>query len=344
MGPAMKLACPLAAAAVLLASPLALAQTSLPGLPPPQAPAAPEEGPPPAEAVAPEPAAGCRLVDRHGVDAGDAETATRLLCSEIVQAGAPTGARYRVAFGTLGSLIIVSVDREGDAPGSVADSRTMTLHGIEEIRIAAPRIADALVHGGPIAETQTVDNLVDEESRIPKSRPGKLQFGLGLAGALAPFSSGIGVAPAVVLDLHYGMSQIEIGGSLRFGGGSGSSSENPSPTGSLVSGSIGGRYYTSPKEISPYLGGGVAMSYFSLSLPNGFEGNNSGLGVYVDAGIEVLRTHRSHLALGARLDLPFFALNDQAGESSTVGPVASTQSTASSFYFAPLSVEARLTF
>jgi hypothetical protein len=305
----------------------------------------PDGAPASASATAPPqpPDPACRLVANQGVAASDAETATRLVCSEIIQAGAPSGVRYRVAFGTLGSLIIVSVDREGEGPGTVADSRSMTLHGIEEIRIAAPRLAESIVHGGPIAETQTVDNVVDEEARVPQSRPGKLEFGLGLAGAFTPFASGLGVAPAVILDLHYGMSQLEIGGSFRFGAPSGGSADNSQPTGNLVSASIGGRYFTTNKEISPYVGGGLAYSYYSLSLPSGFDGNNSGLGAYVDAGVEILRTHRGHLALGVRVDLPFFALNDQAG-SSGPGLTASSPNPPSSLYYAPVSVEARLTF
>jgi outer membrane protein W len=288
---------------------------------------------------------GCRLTSSRGVNTGDAETATHMLCSEIVQAGAPAASRYRVAFGSLGSLIIVSVDREGEAPGSVADSRTMTLHGIEEIRIAAPRLAQSLVNGTPLASTQTVDNVVTDEGRVPVTKPGKMQVGLGLAGAFTPYD-GMGLAPAFVGDLHYGMSQIEISGSLRFSSpGSWSAdgaSDRSSPTGGIVSLSIGGRYFTSDKEVSPYFGGGVAYSYFRLALPNGFDGSGSGLGVYLDAGVEILRTHKSRLAIGVRFDLPFFAVNDTNGTPRASLPTGAP--VPGNVYFAPISVEARLTF
>jgi hypothetical protein len=335
----MRLALPslfLLAGASLFVSLSASAQDAEPAPAPPTLPA-PAPAPLPEDTSSP-----CRLTSSRGVDPGDADTATRLLCSEIIQAGAPPGSRYRVAFGSLGSLLIVSVDREGEAPGSVADSRTMTLHGIEEIRIAAPRLAESLVKGTPIASTQTVDNVVTEEGRTPVTRPGKMDVGFGIAGALTPYD-GIGLAPALVGDLHYGMSQLEISGSLRLSAPSSWSSAGPSdnhsPTGGFAALSIGGRYYTSDKEISPYFGGGLAYSYFRLALPNGFDGNASGLGVYLDAGVEILRTHRSHLALGARFDLPFFALNDGSPQPSATG--AHPPGT---MYFAPLSVEARLTF
>ncbi len=335
----MKVASSFVALAAVLASPSALAQATPAG---PATPAALPDGPAPATA-APDDASGCRLAENEGVAPGDAQTATRLLCSEILQAGAPSGARYRVSFGTLGTLLIVTVDREGDGPRSVADSRSMTLHGIEEIRIAAPRIAESIVHGSPLAETQTVDNVVSEEARVPLSRPAKLHAAMGLAGAFTPFN-GLAVAPALVLDMHYEANQMEIAGSIRMSApstlASQASSETPSTTGGFASASVGTRYFTGNKDVSPYLGGGLAYAYYRVALPNGFDGNASGLDVYVDAGVEILRTHRSRLALGARFDLPFFALNDQPN----LWPQPGAEKPQRTLYFAPLSVEARFTF
>ncbi len=305
-----------AAAPALLAAPPALAQTS-------------EDT--------------CRLAESGDIARGDAETATQLICSEIVQAGAPPGAHYHVAFGTLGSLVIVSVDREDGGPQTVADSRSMTLHGIEEVHVAAPRLAAAIVHGSPIVETETVDNLVEDETRLPLTRLARLRLGMGLAGALAPYE-GMTVAPGLLLDLHYERNQFEIGGSLRFSApstwASEASSVTTSPTGGFVSASLGGRYFTSNRDFSPYLGGGLAYSYYRVALPSGFDGNASGLGVYIDAGIEVFRTHHSRLALGARFDLPLFALNDQPN----LWPEPGAPKPPSRLYFAPVSVEARFTF
>jgi hypothetical protein len=298
---------------------------------------------PASPALAQTPEGACQLAESGGVARGDAETATRLICSEIVQAGAPPDAHYHVAFGTLGSLVIVSVDREDGGPQTAADSRSMTLHGIEEVRVAGPRLAAAIVHGSPIVETETVDNLVDDETRLPLARPVRLRVGMGLAGALAPYE-GMTVAPGLLLDLHYEISQFEIGGSLRFSTpstwASQASSVTASPTSGFVSASLGGRYFTSNKDFSPYLGGGLAYSYYRLALPSGFDGNASGLGVYVDAGIEIFRTHHSRLAIGARFDLPLFALNDQPN----FWPEPGTPKPPSSLYFAPVSVEARFTF
>jgi hypothetical protein len=116
---------------------------------------------------------------------------------------------------------------------------------------------------------------------------------MGLAGALAPYE-GMTVEPGLLLDLHYERNQFEIGGSLRFSTpstwASEASSVTTSPTFGFASASLGGRYFTSNRDFSPYLGGGLAYSYYRVALPSGFDGNASGLGVYVDAGIEVFRT------------------------------------------------------
>jgi hypothetical protein len=200
------------------------------------------------------------------------------------------------------------------------------------------------VHGTPLPETQTVDNVVGQETREPATRPGKLHFALGLTGMFAPFDQGMGVGPGGVLDLHYEMSQVEFGGTLRFGGGSSSSA---SPSVAFFAACMGGRYFTSAKDVSPYFGGGLAWSFFSVSTPSAFDGQNSGLGAYFDGGVEVMRTHHAHLAMGVRVDLPFFALNNQV-QSASNGYTPQTASAAptvqQTLYYAPVSLEARLTF
>ena len=107
--------------------------------------------------------------------------------------------------------------------------------------------------------------------------------------------------------------------------------------------SIGGRYYTSDTDFSPYIGGGLSWEFLSLQAAD-FNGNNSGLGAYADAGFEVLRTHHTHLALGLRLDLPFFALNGSTNEVYNASTGTYTTPPSSTFYYAPVSLEMRLTF
>jgi hypothetical protein len=74
----------------------------------------------------------------------------------------------------------------------------------------------------------------------------------------------------------------------------------------------------------------------SLQLPGiNFSGSQLGAGAYVDAGFEFYRGSHTHPGLGARIDLPFYTI----GNTSYV-----STSAPSKFYYAPISLEARITF
>jgi len=336
-----KLAAVAVLAAAVLASPvffptLALAQEP-DDLPPPAA-----EPTQPAVTVSIPP---CRLAEHAGFEEPDARTTALLVCASIAHAGASPNARYRVSLGKLGTIIILSVAEEGATIGSTVDSREMRLQGIEEVDVAAPRIAAAIVHGVPLVETEKVDNLVGGDTRMPKSRPGTVHFALGLVGMAPPLDQGMSPAPGLMLDVHYETpnQRFELGGSFRGGAGQAS---NESPSVGFAIFSVGGRYYTSDTDFSPYVGGGLSWGYLNLTLPgeNNISGSNSGLGAYADAGVEILRTHHTHLAVGARLDLPFFALNTGGGENYNAGTGGYVMASQSTYFYAPLSLEVRLTF
>jgi hypothetical protein len=302
---------------------------------------------PHAPSVTPSPAASCRLGDADGFDAADARTAAQIVCREMARAGAPPGARYVVSLGKLGSATLLSVASEGDTPGSTADSQQMLLQGVEEVVVAAPRIAESIVKGKSLAETEKVDNLVAQDTRQPKSKSGQIHFALGMVGLLPPLDRGLTAAPGLVLDVHYETpsQELEIGGSARFGAGDDRGSATVSH-GFFVF-SAGGRMYASKKDFSPYIGGGLSWEWLTLRAPTiGFDADGShGLGAYADAGVEILRTHHTHFALGARFDLPFFSLhNDSSDEYCyTSGCVPGAKGPRTLFY-APLSFELRLTF
>ena len=347
--------------ALVLAPTVARAQDPVPPLPAPTAapPPAPSPTPPPppaaagiveAPVTAPPPVVlsmSCLLGGHAGIDDADAQTAGHLVCDEIARAGGPSGVHYRVDIGKLGTTIILSVARE-DTPGTISDTRELRLQSIEEVSVAAPRLAGAIVHGEPIAETVTTENVVGEETRVPKTRPGSIHFALGLEGLLPPLDQGVAPAAGVLLDWHYEARRLELGVGLRGGGSSGS---NNSPSLGYFMIDVGGRYFFSDADIAPYVGGGLEWMYLNLSVPNeSFSGNNGGLGVFADGGIEILRTHHTHLAFGARLDLPFFSIQnnnssgDSTGYSGINGAVATNAPVTTSSYFAPLSLEMRLTF
>jgi hypothetical protein len=338
-----------ALASFLLAPASAFAQEPEERPAPPMAPLPPpvEVVPPGVTVVMPP----CRLAEHAGYEEPDSRTAAQLVCASIARAGASPADHYRISLGKLGSAVILSVAREGSTVGSTVDSREMRLTSIEEVEVAAPRIADAIVHGVPLVETEKVDNLVGPETRQPKSKAGKVHFALGLLGMAPPLNVGVSPSPGMILDTHYetGSQRLELTGSFRFAAGSG---DNTNPQASAVLFSIGTRYFTSDTDFSPYVGGGLSWGYYELKLPAsdsiGYtDAQSSGLGAYVDAGFEILRTHHAHLALGARVDVPFFALRNQGsgiGSYDASGNYVYTPPSSSGFYYVPVSLEMRLTF
>src|SRR5579871_1346841 len=129
----------------------------------------------------------CRLDAHEGIADADSRTAALLICSEIARLNPPADAHYHVTLGKLGTIVILSVTREGDTPAVTADVRELRLHGIEEASIAAPRLAESIVRGTPIVETEKFDNLVGQETRAaPKRGGGSVHFSLGVVGEIPP--------------------------------------------------------------------------------------------------------------------------------------------------------------
>ncbi len=179
----------------------------------------------------------------------------------------------------------------------------------------------------------------DDRPPPPPTRAGSTHFAMGLIGMFAPIDRTLHLAPGLDLDVHHetGDGHIEAGGSLRMAYGGFDNGVGTGTAMFMISG--GGRYFPTPPSVSTtgaYIGGGLALEALNLQLPAmSFQGTSGGIGAYVDGGVEFFRDHHTHVGLGARLDLPFFTVqNSQFGP-----PSAPTK-----FYYAPLSIEARLTF
>jgi hypothetical protein len=299
----------------------------------------------PAAAAPAAPSASCHIGEHGGVDDADAQTATQLVCAELSRAGAPAGATYRVDIGRLGSLVVLTVAREGSLPGSTADARQLKLHGIEDVTSAAPRLAAALVNGTALDEAEVVSQTVAGDKRNPPISASKIHFALGLIGQFPPFDRSATPAPGIDFELHSELDPFEIVGNFRFG----ADSDDRSVGVVFVNFAMGGRYFPGDGDTSPYLGGGFAWSYLSVNdnVNNDFSGSHAGLGAYGEAGVEFLRQRHTHLAIGARLDAPFFSVtNDRSGQtiSGGAGTIAPQPVVPPSIYYAPLSLELRLTF
>jgi hypothetical protein len=318
-------------------APIPADDTSSP--PPLPRPSSPSAGPP------------CRLAEHSGVDDADAGTVAQLVCSALSRAGAPADGRYRVGIGKLGSVFILSVALEGDIFGSTADTREMRLASIEEAATAAPRIAAAIVHGTVIEDIEApAPSPVPEVPKAPPpSTAAKVHFALGLLGQFPPLDRSATPAAGADLELHAEWSIAEIVTDIRFGGDSSDRSVGIT----FVEFSMGGRFFTSEADLSPFIGGGFAWSYLAMTdhVHNDFDGSHTGLGAYGELGLEIGRTHHTHLAFGVRLDLPFYSMENDVGAVTVPNPnppgtfnSAQTPLVIGTLYYAPLSLEIRVTF
>ena len=245
----------------------------------------------------------CGLTEARGVPETDALTATRLICEELKRASSGEG-RFGIGLATLGRVVVVTATRE-DAAASVP----VRVDGIEEVPVAAGRIADALVHGLAFPATQRVDNLLEDETRAAKTKKGSVKFSLGVTDVESP---GHGArAAGFSLGLVYATPRFALPAEMRFAW---DDSQGEEPGLDLFSVSVGGRAYLSKRDVSPFVGGGLGILRLHASeggYERGyFDADRFGVAPYVEAGVEMLRLHRGRIVFHVRADFPTGALDN----------------------------------
>lgn len=118
---------------------------------------------------------------------------------------------------------------------------------------------------------------------------------VGITGAFAP-KYDVGAVAGVAFGWFYETPRYAIGTEVRL-----SSGDNYDA--SFFS--IGGHYFSTQQNISPYVGGGCSVGGYAIYSPRYFSDSldPSGLGVYAVAGIEMFRWTPMRLKLEARLDI-----------------------------------------
>jgi len=257
------------------------------------------------------PGASC-LLNNDGLDAASARSGARIICEELRDNGvilAPEGSStadaYRVRFERLGQHVIVTVSYEAP-PGTVTRKRRMVLNGPEELVVAGPRVAHAIVKDLPIEDTAKVDTLVGEETRRYKKKSGEFLWGGGILGMSVP-TARVVASPGIELFAMYERPSYGVGMSLR--GTFDNDSDNSAQFGSF---GVGARYFFGEGDIAAFAGGGLSVSELDIELgrygTSGEQASGSGAGVYADGGAEFLRLQSSRLILGLRVDTPFYEL------------------------------------
>lgn len=238
----------------------------------------------------------CTLGDHAGIDDAEARTAADVLCDELAKRGA-TNTNHEVRMGKLGGRTLVTLAARN---GNAYDEVRTFVSGLDELDVAAPRMVTSLVDGKPMAETKSVDTVLANEQHAPKLQQGQVECELGMFGMSSV--GGEASAPSAGVDVGIGYRAGDWGiiGSGRLGGIG--SADNKIASAML---DMGGRYYLSSGDAAPFIGAGFEISYLNVQ-----DNSGSGIGAYGTIGVEMLRTHHMGFVAAARVDAPFYALED----------------------------------
>jgi hypothetical protein len=263
----------------------------------------------PARAETPAAARACVIGTHAGIPDADALTAAGMVCEEVRAQGQPvaapvteaTGPRYVVSMQKLGESVVLRLT-ELDASDRIVAGRTLSLEKIEDVPVAAPRIARAVVDKLPIEETRQMDNLVGAEARVQPKMDGETLWGIGvMTGVVTGVETS---APLVGGDIGaaYEMADWGINANMRFGFSSSSNSGDSGDEAALFALSVGGRYFFHPAAGTLFAGAGLG---FDALAAGDFEAVQPA--VYGELGYELFRLTESRLAIALRADVPLGA-------------------------------------
>jgi len=247
--------------------------------------------------VAPAPGAAadgfeCRASATQGIPEADAATAVSLVCEAVAHATHRAGT-YTVAVSPLGRSLVVRLVNEAST-----ESRSLVIADLDDVPMAAQRLALALTTGRDVESTQALGSLMPSETREMREKSGSLKASLGAVGLSVP-AQDAGTGAGFTLGLGYRTSNLTLYGDLVWAWSS--ASQNSSRTFAI---GPGARYYLSKRSVSPYVGGGAGLLYLGLDR-DGFSGSKSSFAPNLEAGVECLRLHHAQLTAGVRAYVPF---------------------------------------
>ena len=270
--------------------------------------------------------------DHTGIEEVELNSVAQLIAVELrklnisvndpVYEAPATGSVYRLSFNLLGEKILVRLSYEVPL-GNIIDERQIWISNIEEMIEAAPRLVDALINKKPISSTADIESVVQGDSPVTRKISGESFWSIGLFGTFLPGTNLIGEL-GLEAGLSYERPTYGIETEFRFTGGE----ESGGDIFYFASWSIGGRYFFNKQNVSPYVGGGLALAITDYQTKitrreqDWFSGDwgyyddynsesDTGMGVYVIGGIEMLRLYRNRLNLEVRIDRTFFQLPNQ---------------------------------
>lgn len=260
----------------------------------------------------------CSLDLAIGVDETDALAVQEVVCSEA--RNRRDGAAYRVRVSKLGAQYVLQLSSDR------GPERRLVLSSLEEVPTAAPRLVESASSGVSVGETRDTDNVVGGETREAKSATSRVNVFLGMVGG-----GTLGAEPGAggMLGVAAGSSRWSFLMDLRLTGDAFKSVgmfplqvaalglwkptlDAPSSFGSL---SAGMRHHFFSSDTSPFFGMGLGLMHSGIRTVMDTETGTelratkaNGLGMWAEAGLDVLRTSKIGGAFLVRFDAPAYEL------------------------------------
>lgn len=200
----------------------------------------------------------------------------------------------------LSEAVLASLEEVTLDQGHTVARASLMIQRPEDSARALGRLATSVVSRAPIEESQLVSTVTQSESQPYSKRPGEFMVGMSLWGGVG--AADVATVPALYgtsLRLFYETPDFTFGGTL---GGAGS--EN----GGLFEMTIRGHYLFSQSDVSGYLGGGLGISFMTMTDRD----LNYGAHAVLSGGVEAFRLHATRLVVGADLLFPTYTLDRRA--------------------------------
>lgn len=267
----------------------------------------------------------CMMSRAVGLTEAESQAVEDVVC-QVVHEQAPREAKHYIRLSAVGGRYVLTILQERN--GVVAEKQAL-LNGIDEVAVGAPRLVEALNEQKRLEETQTMTNIIAQETRVPKRKPSEMHAGLGVIGVGALSGAAQGGAQ---FSVTAGSPTLSFVGDLRVAGDIANDATRLFTLGivelskekqmSYASASSGARHHFTETDFSPFVGAGLALASLGLTTDSS-EQKGSGIAGYAEVGLDVLRTNTIGGTIALRVDAPTFRLEGEQrmedGSSAAVG-------------------------
>jgi len=202
----------------------------------------------------------------------------------------------------LGNKLVLKLGEYDPAGGDLVFGESITASGMEELDTVVPRLVKAVLLRKKLEETQTVENLTDQEGRAWRKKFGEFLWGFGInfGGTVNPASKlAYGMSFKVMYEMEHMRVDFFLGGAANYVGAGGVG---------IFATDLSLNYLFLTSNYSPYVGAGIGFGTIGVDA-DGFDGVTSGAIGTVSAGLEMFRLYGMRLLVGARMVIPFFKVS-----------------------------------